>query len=101
MESKFNTADLGTKAVKPVELFEFLRDRMTGYDPEQYISPRVELALKRRRNRSGTSIGNTMDSKWSSTHGTCVTKKGALESVIPSGEASKQTLNAARDYKQP
>ena len=24
-----------------------------------------------------------------------------LESVIPSGEASKQTLNAARDYKQP
>ena len=30
--SKLNCSDLGTKAVAPVELFEFLRDRMTGYD---------------------------------------------------------------------
>ena len=45
VDSKYNTADLGTKAVKPIELFEFLRDRMTGYDPEFYMSPRVKSAL--------------------------------------------------------
>ena len=46
VESKYNTADLGTKAIKPIELFEFLRDRMTGYDPEFYITPRIREALR-------------------------------------------------------
>ena len=46
VESKYNTADLGTKAIKPIELFEFLRDRMTGYDPEFYTTPRIREALR-------------------------------------------------------
>jgi hypothetical protein len=43
--SKLNCSDLGTKAVKPVELFQFLRDRMTGYDTDTYVSPTVQKAL--------------------------------------------------------
>jgi hypothetical protein len=42
---KLNCSDLGTKAVKPVELFQFLRDRMTGYDTDTYVSPTVQKAL--------------------------------------------------------
>jgi hypothetical protein len=43
--SQLNCADLGTKAVKPASLFQFLRDRMTGYDVDSYVSPMVQKAL--------------------------------------------------------
>ena len=41
IDSKFNCADLGTKAVKPSTLFEELRDRATGYDTTTFISPKM------------------------------------------------------------
>ena len=100
VESKFNTADLGTNAVKPIELFEFLRDKMTGYDTAEYISPRVEMALKRRRNRRDFKIGKGMDTSMDSLqlppHGTCGTKKGALESEVSTKVTRDRTPNAAR-----
>ena len=43
--SNLNCSDLGTKAVAPVELFEFLRDRVTGYDTDTFVSPTVQDAL--------------------------------------------------------
>ena len=102
VESKFNTADLGTKAVKPIELFEFLRDRMTGYDTTEYISPRVNTTLERRsvRRTSGNDecLNKSTDSIKLSTHGTCGTKKGALESEIFTKHAKDRTSDAARDH---
>ena len=47
VDTKLNVADLGTKAVSNLGLFEDLRDRLTGYNPECYMSPRVEKAVKR------------------------------------------------------
>ena len=47
VDTKLNIADLGTKAVSNLGLFEDLRDRLTGYNPECYMSPRVEKAVKR------------------------------------------------------
>ena len=100
VESKFNTADLGTKAVKPIELFEFLRDRMTGYDTTEYISPRVEMTLKRRLNDQDTNgvkaEDNSSDSVRLSSHGTRDTKKGALESEFTTRAVRDRTPNAAR-----
>ena len=46
VDTKLNVADLGTKAVSNLSLFEDLRDRLTGYNPECYMSPRVEKAVK-------------------------------------------------------
>ena len=40
--TKLNIADLGTKAVSNLGLFEDLRDRLTGYNPECYMGSRVE-----------------------------------------------------------
>ena len=79
--SKYNTADLGTKAVKPIELFEFLRDRMTGYDPEFYMSPRVKSAMNHVltiTNHANCYLAPTDYSLGLFTHDTHVTKKGAL-----------------------
>ena len=81
VESKYNTADLGTKAVKPIELFEFLRDRMTGYDPEFYMSPRVQAALNHVLNittRADCFLAPVDSSQGLFTRDTHVTKKGAL-----------------------
>ena len=81
VESKYNTADLGTKAVKPIELFEFLRDRMTGYDPEFYMSPRVQAALNHVLNitsRADCFLASMDSSQGLFTRDTHVTKKGAL-----------------------
>ena len=100
VESKFNTADLGTKAVKPIELFEFLRDRMTGYDTTEYISPRVEMTLQRRLNDQDTNgvktEDNSTDSVRLSSHGTRDTKKGALESEFSTRAVRDRTPDAAR-----
>ena len=100
VESKFNTADLGTKAVKPIELFEFLRDRMTGYDPTEYISPRVEMTLQSRLNdhdiNGVKTEDNSTDSVRLSSHGTRDTKKGALESEFPTRVERDRTPDAAR-----
>ena len=46
-DTKLNIADLGTKAVSNLGLFEDLRDRLTGYNPECYVSPRVAKAMNR------------------------------------------------------
>ena len=81
VDSKYNTADLGTKAVKPIELFEFLRDRMTGYDPEFYMSPRVKAALNHVLNitsRADCFLAPVDSSQGLFTRDTHVTKKGAL-----------------------
>ena len=52
VDTKLNIADLGTKAVSNLGLFEDLRDRLTGYNPECYISPTVEKAMNRKLFRS-------------------------------------------------
>ena len=46
IESEFNCADLGTKAVKPIAVFEMLRDRTLGYDTTTYMSPKIEKLLQ-------------------------------------------------------
>ena len=46
IDSEFNCADLGTKAVKPIALFEMLRDRALGYDTTTYMSPKIEKILQ-------------------------------------------------------
>ena len=98
VDSKYNTADLGTKAVKPIELFEFLRDRMTGYDPEFYMSPRVKSALNH-----VLTITNHADCYFAPTdyslgllaYDTHVTKKGALS--YESGATKTTQHNAQYD----
>ena len=52
VDTKLNIADLGTKAVSNLGLFEDLRDRLTGYNPECYMSPTVEKAMDRKLFRS-------------------------------------------------
>ena len=54
VDTKLNIADLGTKAVSNLGLFEDLRDRLTGYNPECYMSPTVEKAMNRKLFRSTT-----------------------------------------------
>ena len=81
--SKLNCSDLGTKAVAPVELFEFLRDRMTGYDADTFVSPTVQDALNGVLivlPKHGALVLSTIgDGAGLVNHGTWVTKKGATK----------------------
>ena len=81
--SKLNCSDLGTKAVAPVELFELLRDRMTGYDADTLVSPTVQEALNgvlTVQPKHGALVLSTIgDGAGLVNHGTWVTKKGATK----------------------
>ena len=81
--SKLNCSDLGTKAVAPAELFELLRDRMTGYDADTFVSPTVQEALNgvlTVQPEHGALVLSTIgDGAGLVNHGTWVTKKGATK----------------------
>ena len=81
--SKLNCSDLGTKAVAPVELFELLRDRMTGYDADTFVSHTVQEALNgvlTVQPEHGALVLSTIgDGAGLVNHGTWVTKKGATK----------------------
>ena len=59
------------------------------------------MTLKRRLNDQDVKVvkimDNSTDSIRLSTHGTCGTKKGALESEVPTKTVGDRTPNAARD----
>ena len=85
--SNLNCSDLGTKAVAPVELFEFLRDRVTGYDTDTFVSPTVQDALNGALmvlpRQGALVLSPTGDGTGLVKHGTWVTKKGSTKPAPP------------------
>jgi hypothetical protein len=83
IDSAKNYSDLGTKSVKPIELFEFLRDRMTGYDTGVEVTPTVQKAIDRvlllSRSEMDQILGSDDDGSYLGEIDTNATKKGATK----------------------
>ena len=79
-----NTSDVGTKAIKPAELFQYLRDKMTGYNDAVDITPTVQKAIDAtpvtKKPRCAKFLGSTILGSESAAHGTNAAKKGATKS---------------------
>ena len=84
ISSAENTSDVGTKAIKPAELFQYLRDKMTGYNDAVDITPTVQKAIDAtpvmKKPRCAKFLGSKALGSESAAHGTNAAKKGATKS---------------------
>ena len=84
IHSAENTSDIRTKAIKPAELFQYLRDKMTGYNNAVDVTPTVQKAIDAaptiRKSECAKFLGSKTLGSESAAHGTNATKKGAAKS---------------------